>query len=242
MKNTLLPALLWLLALAPALAQPTTAPQVRSVAAFHAINVGSGIQVQLTAGHAQQVEASAVTIEERDRLLTTVAGGVLTIRYENPVEPALSTSSKVDRQLRVTITADQLTALTAGSGSSVAATGNFAASDLQLDVSSGATLKATELAPSVLVVRQSSGSTVALAGRAARFDLRTGSGATFNGENLQTDHSQVEASSGSSVRLAVSQDLLAEASSGASIHYYGAPELTKRVSSGGSVSGSQKKK
>jgi len=245
MKNMLLPALVWLLALAPALAQSTLAqpasePQVRVLAPFHAINVGSGILVQLTAGHAQRVEVSAATTEELGRLLTTVANGVLTIRYDNPVEPAAG--SKENRQLRVAITADQLMALTAGGGSSVTAAGNFAASDLQLDISSGGSFKASEIALNVLIVRQSSGGNVVLAGYAARFDLRTGSGAIFNGENLQTDHSQVEASSGSSVRLAVNKDLMADASSGAIIRYYGTPELTKNVSSGGSVVNIQHKK
>lgn len=239
MKKYLLAAVFWRLALAPALAQPTTTPQVRPVAAFHAISVGSGIELQLTAGATQRVEASAVTTDVRDHLLTTVVGGVLQIHYDNPDE--LGQHSRVNRQLRVAVTADHLTALTAGSGAVVAATGNFAAADLQLDVSSGASLKASDLAPGVLVVRQSSGSSVALSGRAPRFDLRAGSGATFNGENLQTDRSQVEASSGSSVRLAVKDDLLAEAASGASIRYIGSPEVTKHVGSGGSVAEAKRK-
>jgi len=86
-------------------------------------------------------------------------------------------------------------------------------------------------------VRQNGGSTITLSGQAPRFDLNITSGSVFDGEKLQTNRSQIDASSGSVAKLAVREVLMAEASSGSSIRYYGAPELTKNVSSGGTVSG-----
>lgn len=234
MKTVLLPALLWLSALAPALAQ--TDPQVRAVANFHAINVGSGIALDLTAGHTQRVTVSANTTEYRDRIQTTVEGGVLTIRYHNPDDRNGTQRSRQHIELRVAVTADELTALTAGSGSSVVATGDIDADEFQLDVSSGAALKA-EIAATTLRVHQSSGSVVALTGRAASLMVDAGSGALFKGQDLQTDHCRAQASSGSSVRVTVKDDLTAEAGSGASISYSGSPQVTKHVGSGGSVSG-----
>ncbi len=232
MKNLLFAALLWLLVLAPALAQTS---QVRPVAAFSAINVGTGIELTLTAGSAQRVEVSAATDDYRNHIETTVANGVLTLRYKNLDERARD--DRTNKHLRASVTADQLTALTAGSGSSVRASGNYAAAkEFRLDVSSGATVKA-DLATAALTVRQSSGSTIGLRGRAAQLDLESSSGSTFDGEDLQTDRCRAEASSGSSVRVAVKEDLVAEASSGGSVRYRGAPALTKRTSSGGSVSG-----
>ncbi|MDJ0367136.1 head GIN domain-containing protein [Hymenobacter sp. H14-R3] len=232
MKNLLLAALLWLLALVPALAQNS---QVRPVAAFTAINVGTGIELVLTAGPTQRVEVSASAAEYRDRIETTVANGVLTLRYKNPDDR--HNRDRTNKQLRASVTADQLQALTANSGSTVRTSGNFAAAqEFRLDVSSGAAVKA-DVATAALTVHQSSGSTIDLSGRAARLDLDASSGATFDGEKLYTDHCRAEASSGSSVRIAVKEDLVAEASSGGSVRYYGAPALTKRTSSGGSVSG-----
>ena len=231
MKNFLLTALLSGAALTSACAQST---QVRPVAAFHAIKVGSGISLELTAGHGQRVEVSAATPEDRDRLTTTVSDGTLVIGYDRE---GLSGMFRSPRQLRVAVTADQLTALAAGSGSSVESSGNIAAaSAFELSVSSGASLRA-ELGTAALTVRESSGSTVALSGRATSLDLKVGSGATFNGKNLQTARCRAEASSGSSVRVAVKDDLVANASSGASVSYSGSPQVTKHVSSGGSVSG-----
>lgn len=235
MKNLLFPALLWLLALVPALAQ--TDAQVRTVAAFRAIKVGSGISLDLTAGATQRVEVSANKPDFRDHILTTVENGVLTIRYDNPDDRSGQQRSRQHVELRVAVTADQLTALTAGSGSSVQAKGNFTdAKEFQLDVSSGASVQA-DIATATLAVHQSSGSTVGLSGRAASLNVEAGSGATFNGKNLQTDHCRAQASSGSSVHVAVKDDLVAQASSGASVSYSGSPQVTKQVSSGGSVSG-----
>ena len=235
MKTLLFPALLALAALTPALGQTT--PQVRSVGAFHAIKVGSGISLDLTAGHTQRVEVSATADGFRDHISTSVEGGVLNIRYDNPDDRNGQERSRQHVQLRVVVTADQLTALTAGSGSAVRATGNVAADqEFQLDVSSGAVCKA-DLTTATLTVRESSGSVVALSGQANRLDLEVGSGAIFKGQDLQTDHCRAQASSGSMVKIAVKDDLVANASSGSSISYSGSPQVTKHVSSGASVRG-----
>lgn len=242
MKKYLLPAVLWLLALAPALAQTETAPaangpQVRPVEKFNAINVGTGIELVLTAGHTQQVEVSATTLDQREHILTKVSDGVLNIHYDNPDERA--GNSKKDRQnrhLRVAVTADQLHMLAASSGAAVTASGPFATPDFQLDISSGAAVRA-DLNVGVLIVRQNGGSVIELTGQAPRFDLKITSGSVFNGEKLLTNRAQIEASSGSIAKLAVKEVLMAEASSGSSIKYYGSPEVTKNVSGGASIGG-----
>ena len=68
MKNLTTLALLWLLALVPALAQ--TAPQSRTVGSFRAIEVSNGIELRLTSGQTQRVEASADTPELLARIKT----------------------------------------------------------------------------------------------------------------------------------------------------------------------------
>ena len=231
MKNLLLPALLSLASLAPACAQSA---QTRTVPTFHAINVGTGIELTLTAGHSQRVEVSASTDEYRDRIQTTVEDGVLKLRYKN-LESMLR-NDRTNKRLRVAVTADELTALTAGSGSTVRTSGDFDAAEFQLDVSSGATVKAG-LDTRTLIVRQSSGSSADLSGRATTLNVQSSSGASFDASDLQTDRCNAEASSGSSIEVAVKDDLVAQASSGGSISYKGSPQLTKHTSSGGSVSG-----
>jgi len=231
MKNLLLPALLSLATLAPAFAQSA---QVRAVPTFHAINVGTGIELDLTAGRGQRVEVSAATTEYRDRIETTVSDGVLTLRYQNPDDRF--SRDRTNKHLRVAVTADELTALSAHSGSEVRTVGDFDAAEFKLDISSGASVK-TDLATTSLTVRQSSGSTADVRGHATSLDVRSSSGASFDAQDLQTDRCRAEASSGSSITVAVKDDLVAQASSGGSISYRGNPQLTKHTSSGGGVSG-----
>ncbi|MVN79155.1 hypothetical protein GO988_22725 [Hymenobacter sp. HMF4947] len=231
MKNLLLPTLLSLAALAPACAQSA---QTRTVPTFHAISVGTGIELDLTAGHNQRVEVSAATPEYRDRIETSVSDGVLTLRYKNPDDRF--SRDRTNKRLHVAVTADDLTALTASSGSSVRTSGDFDAAEFRLDVSSGAAVKAG-LDTRALTVRQSSGSTADVRGRATSLDIQSSSGASFDADNLLTDHCRAEASSGSSIIVAVKEDLVAQASSGGSISYKGSPQLTKHTSSGGGVSG-----
>ncbi|MDO7887446.1 head GIN domain-containing protein [Hymenobacter cheonanensis] len=231
MKNLLFPALLSLAALAPACAQST---QTRAVPTFHAIQVGTGIELALTAGRSQHVEVSAATDAYRDHIETTVKDGVLILRYKN--DDDRYSRDRTNKHLRVAVTADELTALSASSGSSVRTAGDFDAATFQLDISSGASVQAG-LDTGTLTVRQSSGSSADLKGRATSLDVQSSSGATFDAHDLRTDRCRAQASSGSSVRVAVKDDLVAQASSGGSISYQGSPQLTKRTSSGGSVSG-----
>lgn len=237
MRKILLLTLGWLLGLVPALAQTADGPQVRPVANFHAITVGTGIELQLTAGPSQRVEVSATKASVRDHIITTVTGGVLSIHYENPDDRGYSDGKQLrpEKLLRVAVTADRLTALTAESNARVRTTGNFATPDFQLDVLSDAVCQLADLTVNVLVVRQGGGSSVLIKGQAPRFDLRIISGSNFYGEKLRTDRSQVEASDGSMVRLDVREALIAEARSGASIRYSGSPAVTKNVSTGGSI-------
>ena len=230
MKTLLLAALLSAAALPPVFAQDA---QVRAVPAFQAINVGTGIELTLTAGPTQRVEVSADTDELRDRIETTVKNGVLTLRYE---QPKPWRNDRRNQHLRVAVTADELTALTAGSGAAVRTTGDFDAAEFRLDVSSGASVKAG-LATTTLTVRQSSGSSADLSGHATTLDVQSSSGAECDAKDLLADRCRAQASSGSSIRIAVKDDLVAQASSGGSISYKGSPQLTKSTSSGGEVSG-----
>ena len=230
MKNLLLPALLSLAALAPACAQSA---QTRAVPAFHAIQVSTGIELDLTAGRSQRVEVSAATDAYRDRIETTVNNGVLTLRYKN--DDDRNNRDRTNKRLRVAVTADELTALGVSSGASVRTTGDFDAATFQLDVSSGASVRAG-LDTNALTVRQSSGSSADLKGRATSLDVQSSSGATFDAASLQTERCRAQASSGSAIKVAVKDDLVAQASSGGSVNYKGSPQLTKHTSSGGSVS------
>lgn len=234
MKNLLSLASLWLLTLLPALAQ--TAPQVRDLGSFTAVEVGNGIELRLAAGPVQRVEASADTPELLARLKTEVRDGILKISFESD-RSAFWGRKMAIRNLRVSLTtATPLTALHASSGASVSVAGPYATESLDLGVSSGATLRASFTA-TALQASVSSGGVATLSGRSQRLEVRASSGGVFRGDELQTAICEAKVSSGGNINIAVQENLRAEASSGGDVRYRGAPQVVKVTSSGGSVRG-----
>ncbi|NML66324.1 DUF2807 domain-containing protein [Hymenobacter sp. RP-2-7] len=228
MKNLLLTALLSLLALGAALAQNA---QVRTVPAFRAIKVSGGIALDLVAGPVQRVEVSTEPAEMAQYLTTTVEDGTLVLRFQHP-------SSNVRTQrLHVAVTANQVTALTASSGSAVKATGAFAAPSFALEASSGTVVRA-DLSTRDLTARLSGGSVVNLEGQAAKLTLTVDGGSIFGGNGLQTSTCQVQVNGGSIVKLTTKDSLTATADGGSSIKYHGSPQVTKQVSGSSTIKGS----
>ena len=233
MKNLTTLALLWLLALVPALAQ--TAPQPRTVGSFRAIEVGNGIELRLTSGQTQYVEASADTPELLARIKIEVRDGILKITFDR--EMGDFWSKKVNnRNLRVDVTAAALTGLQANSGANVEVIGTYATDKLDLSVSSGATLRA-DFTANTLQASVSSGGVATVMGKIQRLDVQASSGGVFKGGDLQAKACDASASSGGTVAVAVQESLTANASSGGDVRYSGSPQVTKRTSSGGSVKG-----
>ena len=231
-----LAALLSVLGLPAAQAQTEPTTEVRPVAHFRGVRVGGGIGLTLTAGHAQRVEVSAATAAFVANIRTKLEDGILIISYDDLLERDDRKLLKTDHKLRINVTADFLTSLTANSEASVQATGNFAAPDCVLEATSGATVTATGLAPNVLVVRENSGATVTLAGTAPRLDVRVSTGSTFDGQQLQSERGQLEANGGSTARVYASQELLIEANGGSNVRYYGPATVTKDLNGGSSAS------
>lgn len=217
-------------------AQAAPAAQVRPLPPFRAIQVGGNIALAITAGHAQRVEVSAATADFREHLVTKVEDEVLLLSYDDLLERDDRKLMKADHQLRVAVTADFITKLTATGGATIASTSNFVAPDCLIDASSAASVVASGLAPQVLVVRESTKATVTLAGTAPRLDVRTNSGATFDGQQLQSTNCQVEANDGSTIRVYTTQELLLEANSNAKVYYSGPAVVTKNLNGGSAAS------
>ena len=221
-------ALLWLLALVPALAQTF---EMRPVPAFTAIEVSSGVELNLTSGPAQRVQAEADDSEALEKVKTEVVDGVLKVTYDQSWS---WWGKKSNKHPKVNVTAAGLTGLEASSGSSVKVAGTYSTTSMKLGVSSGASMRATFQA-NVLDMKLSSGASAHLSGRAQRFSATASSGATLNAQDLTATACEASASSGASMRVGVRSSLVAQASSGGSVRYEGSPEVRKQTSSGGSV-------
>ena len=232
MKNLTATAFFCLLGTGAVFAQ--TAPQVRDVASFHAVEVGNGIELRLAPGTTQRVEASADDADQLARLKTEVRDGVLKISFERQLSETWTMTKT--RHLRVNVTATSLDALHASSGARVEVVGDFTTRELDVAVSSGATLKAN-FSSTDMRAKVSSGGVATVAGNAQRLDVGASSGGVFKGSELTARACDASASSGGTVDVAVQETLTAKASSGGDVRYSGSPRLSKRTSSGGSVKG-----
>lgn len=226
MKNLLLTALLSLLALGAALAQ-----EVRNVPTFHAIKLSGGLELTLTAGATQRVEVATEPAELAQYLTTTVADGTLTLRFEHPG------GNVRGQHLRVAVTADQLTAIAAGGGSVVKASGAFAAPTFALEAASGSVVHA-DLRVRDLTVSAHGGSVLELTGQADKLMLSANGGSIFSGTDLLATACQAQANGGSIVRLSAKDSLTATADGGSSIKYHGSPQVTTHASGGSTIKGS----
>ncbi|HQW83961.1 MAG TPA: head GIN domain-containing protein [Ferruginibacter sp.] len=198
---------------------------------FTAINVSSGIDLYLTQGNEESLAVSAYDPKYIDRLITEVVDGTLKIYFNNK---GLTWKSGV-RHLRAYVSCKTLEKLVATAGSDVFVSGNINASNLNVDVNSGAgfsgAVQATEM-----TVKVSSGASIKITGSAGKLIVSASSGADFKGYDFVTEYCNATASSGAGVRLTINKELIAKATSGADIHYKGTGLIRDiKTSGGGSV-------
>ena len=195
---------------------------------FDAIKVQQGINVYLT-----QDSDAELTIEAdeniMDLLITEVRDGELKIYFEKNVNRATR---------NVYLTTAEINKIKTSSGASVKSENTIRSSTLELDSSSGSSIKlkvnADEINSST-----SSGAQIDLYGTTEYLSAKASSGSQIDAEDLKSMNALAKASSGANIDVHVENNLTAKASSGGDIDYVGNPHnINKDTSSGGSVSGS----
>ncbi len=196
---------------------------------FNEIKVQQGIQVFLTQGNSAELKVEA---DENiiDLLITEVKGNELKIYFEKNVNKAKSRN--------VYVTANEISKIRTSSGAIVKTENTIETNSLELDSSSGSTIKVTVNA-SEISSSSSSGSNINIYGKTKTFSASASSGSSIDADKLETINTSAKVSSGANIDVNVLGKLVAKASSGGSIDYEGNPtEVNKDTSSGGSVSGS----
>ena len=193
------------LAALPAFAE-TRAYELES---FNAIEVSSGIEVDISAGRSQ-----SISVEQRDGkfedIKLEVEDGVLRIKR-------VRTMSWGGRKVpfSVTINVPSLTSLSASSGSEIDADG-IDADQFRIKTSSGAEIQA--------------------AGRCGTLEISASSGADINARDLQCEGVDGRVSSGADIDAYATSRVDASASSGGSMRVFGgATNVDINKSTGGSV-------
>ena len=205
--------------------------QSRDVQDFHSVHVSTSITAKLVKSNDTRVE---YTMKKGDakNLITEVKNGRLYVKTKSNKWGWGGNNTSAN----VTIYYTDLDEIKASAGCSVSSDNVISADEMEIDVSSGSSVR-LEVEADEVEVDISSGSSLKLKGSAKRGDFEASSGSTLNAYKFVTQKANVEASSGSSVSIHVDDTLDASASSGASISYTGNVK-NKNIDSGwsGSIS------
>ncbi len=199
----------------------------RQVEMFESISASAGIEVVLI-----QDSAIKVVVEADDNLQdiikTEVSNGELKIYPEKRIR-----SSKAKK---VFVTFKTIHSLNVSSGAEIKSQSELKLSSLDLSASSGAKIDLA-LVVNDLNVEGNSGGDIYLTGSAENLSVDGSSGVNIKASDLQSKTCNAGASSGATLKIFVSEKIIAKASSGGNIKVAGNPkDRNIEKSSGGNVS------
>jgi hypothetical protein len=193
---------------------------------FEKIDIQQGINLYLTQGNSTSLKVEA---DENimDLLKTEVKNNQLKIYFKKNVYKA--------KARNVYLTTNEISSIEASSGSSVKTENTWQIPTLEINTSSGSSVKFHVNADDISST-SSSGSTIRLYGKTNNFSAEASSGSNINATKLISTYAIAKASSGANITVNVNEKLTANASSGGSVNYEGNPtEINKDTSSGGNV-------
>ena len=205
----------------------------RTVSSFHGIEVGTGIELNLTEGNTEEVAVSASTTEFRDKIVTRVENGILKIQYETKMGSI--NKKKESKDLKAYVSYKTLDLLHATTGAEVKITGVLKSSSLDMKANTGALVDG-EVDIAALKVSQNTGSKITLSGKAEKLDIDGDTGSKFKGEEMSTSNCNVTVSTGAIVSVKAEKELQANANTGGVIKYKGNASIKEiKTNTGGSV-------
>ena len=196
---------------------------------FDHVSAGNGWDVILEKGdrYSVIVEADENLIEAAD---IYVKNGTLKVYCEDNIGRASS------KKVYVTYV-DNLEGIGASSGAYITSKQVLEGEQLDLDVSSGGTIKTTAVV-NTIDTDVSSGGTINIAGTTTSLEADASRGGTIKAQELKAKYADAQASSGGAIDIQVTDKLKARASSGGDIDYWGNPkevDKPQKSVSGGSV-------
>ncbi|MFT4737751.1 MAG: hypothetical protein ACI8QD_000247 [Cyclobacteriaceae bacterium] len=201
--------------------------ETRNLPSFSAIDVSEGILVVMTAGSKEEavIEVTGADLED---VITEVSGQTLNIEMRG-------NNNYRNLEVTVLVTYKNIDEIDLSSAGRLTFETKLVSEELDIEVSSAGSMKA-EIEVSRLEVDISSSGKVELSGRSDRQTVDLSSAGRYDAGDLQTNFTEIDASSAGSATVFVSQELRADANSAGSIKYKGNPEkVFSDASSGGKV-------
>lgn len=206
----------------------------RTVGSFHGIEVGTGIELTLTQGAAEEVAVSAAKKEHRDRIVTKVENGILKIHYDSKLGSV--NKVKESKNLKAYVSFKTLDILNANTGADVNIVGSIKSATLDIKANTGALIDG-EVEVTTLKVSQNTGSKINLSGRADNLAIDGDTGSKFKGEDMATSNCNVTVSTGAIVSVKAEKELQVKANTGGVVRYKGNASIKEiKTNTGGTVS------
>ena len=192
---------------------------------FTTIKATEGLNVYLT-----QSDTESITVEADENLqeliMTEVENGILKIHTRENI--GRSTSKKVMVNFK------DIYSISSTSGSNVYSANTIKAKNLELKSTSGSNMT-LEVNTTIINSKSTSGSNLRLSGNTSQIVAEATSGSHLKAGDLNSESSEVKATSGANITINTSRNLVAKATSGGNVKYYGNPE---NVEKSDNVSGS----
>ena len=221
--------------------------EVRKVASFSGIQVSSGINVSFT----QEAQQKVVVDSDRPEFVKTeVVGDILKIYIDNNNNRNLKF-----KKLSVTVSAPELSKIAVNSGANFNTLNTIKSDYFQIAATSGANLKAdldtkgkVELSTTSgsnvrlnvnadeLEMSATSGSSATLYGKIKETTFDVSSAATVNAQDLETQKSQINASSAANIKVNATENINVTGTSGASVRYRSNNNVKRNASLSGGAS------
>jgi len=221
--------------------------EIRKVASFSGIQVSSGINVSFTQDAQQKV---VVDSDRPEFVKTEVVGDILKIYIDNNNNRNLKF-----KKLSVTVSAPELSKIAVNSGANFNTLNTVKSNYFQIAATSGANLKAdldtkgkVELSTTSgsnvrlnvnadeLEMSATSGSSATLYGKIKETTFDVSSAATVNAQDLETQKSQINASSAANIKVNANENINVTGTSGASVRYRGNNNVKRNASLSGGAS------
>jgi hypothetical protein len=199
----------------------------RQIGSFESISASAGIDVILIQDSVVKVVVEADE-NLQDNIKTEVSNGELKISPEKWIRKS--------KMKTVYVTFKSIHSFEASSGSDVKSKSALKLSSLDLSATSGAKIDLS-LVVNDLTIEGSSGGDIDLSGSVENLSVDGSSGVNIKASDLQSKTCNAGASSGATIKIYVSEKIIAKASSGGNISVAGNPkEKNIEKSSGGDVS------
>lgn len=170
----------------------------RTIGSFHGIEVGTGIELRLSASAVEEVAVSAETIEWRDKIVTRVENGILKIHYETKL--GAINRVRESKNLKAFVSYKTLDKLHANTGAEVKIEGVLKSNSLDLVANTGAEINGV-VEIGTMKVNQNTGSQITLTGKAESLEIDGDTGSRFKGDELTTATCNATVSTGAIISI-----------------------------------------